>query len=97
MGYIILALSDHIESDTFAGRMVDVVLLIAIRISVFLVIIERISDVRQHYNGLFFYGECFFTILFTIEYICRLISVKRPVKYALSFYGIIDFIAIVPS
>ncbi|MBN1602854.1 MAG: ion transporter [Chitinispirillaceae bacterium] len=85
------------ESDTFAGKTFDIVLLIAILLSVVMVILESVAHIRSQYKELFLYGEWFFTLLFTVEYILRLACIRRPAKYAFSFYGLIDFIAIVPA
>jgi voltage-gated potassium channel len=85
------------ESDTFAGKTFDVVLLIAILLSVVMVILESVAHIRSQFRELFLYGEWFFTLLFSVEYILRLACIKRPVKYVFSFYGIIDFIAIIPT
>jgi len=85
------------ESDTFAGKAFDVVLLIAILFSISLVILESITEYRLEFKNFFFFTEWFFTLLFTLEYILRLISVRHPLRYAFSFFGVIDFIAILPT
>lgn len=85
------------EADTFEGKAFDVLLLISILASVLIVMLESIPELGSQYTQLFFISEWFFTILFTIEYLLRLYSVYRPRKYALSFYGIIDFLAILPA
>ena len=85
------------EADTFEGKTFDVILLICILISVLTVMLESVPEFGSRYANLFFYIEWGFTILFTIEYLLRLYSVYRPRQYALSFYGVIDFLAIVPT
>jgi voltage-gated potassium channel len=62
-----------------------------------MVILESVAHIRSQFRELFLYGEWFFTLLFSVEYILRLACIKRPVKYVFSFYGIIDFIAIIPT
>jgi voltage-gated potassium channel len=85
------------ESDTKAGKAFDLTLIWLILFSITVVILESVKSVREEYGDAIFYLEWFFTILFSLEYILRLISVKRPLLYALSFYGLIDLIAILPT
>lgn len=85
------------EADTPAGKWFDIVLLWAIIISVLVVFLESISELRNQFGALFYYLEWFFTILFTLEYILRIISVKKASGYIFSFYGIIDVLAIIPT
>ena len=85
------------EAHTTAGKWFDVLLIVSILASVGVVMADSIGPVRiSHGRGLMA-AEWFFTILFSIEYIFRLISVRGPLKYATSFYGVVDFIAIVPT
>lgn len=84
------------EADTPAGKLFDVVLLIAIVLSVILVMLETVPYYQVKWGELFYYLEFFFTILFTIEYILRLYAVYSPKKYATSFFGIIDLLSILP-
>ncbi len=85
------------EADTRAGRLFDIVLLIAIIISVIAVMLDSIESINKEWSGTLYSIEWGFTILFSIEYILRLCSVKKPFKYATSFYGIVDLIAIIPT
>lgn len=85
------------EADTRQGRLFDVVLLIAIVASVGVVMLDSIPSVHARLGTLFTGLEWMFTLLFTAEYIMRLSVVKRPLRYALSFYGVIDFISIIPT
>ncbi len=85
------------ESDTKAGRRFDVILLIAILASLLVIMLESVPTLQKHYRQWFVILEWAFTILFSIEYIIRLIIVKRPISYALSFYGIIDFVSVLPA
>jgi voltage-gated potassium channel len=83
--------------DTPAGRLFDVVLIWSIMLSVSVVMLDSLKDVRDEYGGYLFAIEWFFTGLFTIEYILRLFSSPRPLKYMVSFFGIIDLLAILPT
>lgn len=85
------------EAETIEGKTFDVILLVCILISVLTVMLESVPEYGSRFANTFFYIEWGFTILFTIEYLLRLYSVYRPRQYALSFYGIIDFLAIIPT
>lgn len=85
------------EADTVPGKTFDVVLLWTILLSVFIVMLESISEVKSLYGTIFIKLEWAFTILFTAEYLFRIISVAKPRKYIFSFYGVVDFLAIVPT
>jgi voltage-gated potassium channel len=85
------------ESDTRAGRLFDILLLLAIVLSVIVVLLESVHSVHD-YSPIFFVSvEWFFTILFSLEYILRLVCIKKPIKYVLSFFGIIDLLSILPT
>jgi len=85
------------ESGTRAGRAFDVALLIAIGLSVTVVMLESVQSIREACPILIQTLEWTFTILFTFEYIARLLCVRRPLDYVRSFYGIIDLFAFLPS
>jgi voltage-gated potassium channel len=85
------------EADTVAGKVFDVVLICAIVLSVIVVIIDSVNFYQQKFGGFLYAAEWFFTILFSVEYILRLISVRRPWRYALSFFGLIDILSILPT
>ena len=85
------------ESQTTAGRRFDVILLILILASVIGVMIDSIPYYHKAYGEVLLVAEWIFTALFTIEYILRLLSVYKPVKYATSFFGIVDLLAILPT
>lgn len=85
------------EADTKLGKLFDVTLLILIIISIILVMLESIDDLNQIYGDWFNVAEWVITIYFTIEYILRLVCVYKPSKYALSFFGVIDLLSILPS
>ena len=85
------------ESGTRGGKIFDVYLLIAIGLSVTVVMLESVQSIRSAYPVLIDSLEWFFTILFSLEYIARLLCVRQPLRYAWSFYGIIDLFAFLPS
>jgi voltage-gated potassium channel len=85
------------EAETPAGKAFDVALLVAILVSVAAVLLESINWIRLHYGAALRATEWIFTILFTVEYVIRLLCVRRPVRYALSFFGVIDLLAIIPT
>jgi voltage-gated potassium channel len=85
------------EADTPEGKAFDMLLIASILISVGAVMMDSITAVRAQF-GAWLYGiEWFFTLLFTVEYVLRVACVGRPFKYAVSFYGIVDLLAIVPT
>lgn len=85
------------EADTPAGKFFDVALLIFIIGSVFAALLESVPSIIAKYTNVFYYFEWIFTIFFTIEYGLRLYSTFKPWKYATSFYGVIDLLAILPT
>ena len=85
------------EADTKAGRLFDIALLVIILISVIFVMLESVPGIRQDYHQFFVLSEWIITGVFTLEYILRIIIVKKPWRYIFSFYGIIDFLAVIPS
>jgi len=87
------------EADTPAGKLFDVILLVAILLSVLVVMCESVEELRETENGRLLWGslEWFFTLLFTVEYVFRIICAHRPLRYIFSFYGVVDLLAIVPT
>ncbi len=85
------------EADTPGGRAFDIALLIAIVLSVLVVCLESVPEIREAHGDLLVQIEWTFTILFTIEYLLRLFCVGRPLKYATSFFGVIDLLSILPT
>ncbi|MEO7166725.1 MAG: ion transporter [Spartobacteria bacterium] len=85
------------ESDTPAGKAFDLVLLAAICLSVLVVVLESVKSIRIEHATLLRDLEWLFTGLFTVEYIARLLCVRRRREYAWSFYGVVDLLAILPS
>lgn len=78
------------------GKLFDVVLLILILVSVILVMLESVTSIDTHYHDFLYFGEWVITIFFTIEYILRIITVKKASNYIFSFYGIIDLLSTIP-
>ncbi len=85
------------EADTKEGRVFDVSLLIVILISVVLVLLESMPMLQKRFGTELKYAEWGITIIFTIEYILRIIIIQKPFKYIFSFYGIIDFLSVIPT
>ena len=85
------------EADTPAGRAFDLALLVAIVASVVAVALESVASIRQSYGRSLNAVEWTLTITFTLEYVLRLLSVDRPWRYARSFFGMVDLLAILPT
>lgn len=85
------------EADTPAGRAFDIALLWAIIFSIIAVMLESVTGIRERFGVELRAIEWGFTVLFTVEYVLRLIAVRRPLAYALSFFGSIDLLAILPT
>lgn len=84
------------EADTPLGKTFDVILLIVIFMSVIFVMIESVNGLHSWVYEWLHIAEWVVTILFSIEYIARIICIKKPRKYIFSFYGIIDFLSTIP-
>jgi voltage-gated potassium channel len=84
-------------TDTAAGRAFDLAVLSSIVLSVVAVMLESVDSVRARYGASLRAAEWLFTILFTSEYILRVVSAVRPGRYVGSFFGIIDLLAVLPS
>lgn len=84
------------EADTPLGRFFDIALVVLIVLSVVLVMLESVKGIDIEYHQPLLVLEWIVTIFFTIEYIARIISLKKPLKYVFSFYGIIDFVSTIP-
>lgn len=82
------------EADTRAGRIFDFTLIAFILISVAVVMLDSVKSVRSEYGELLTGLEWFFTLAFTIEYLARLACVRYPLRYARSFFGIVDLLAV---
>ncbi|WP_454764903.1 ion transporter [Cupriavidus campinensis] len=85
------------EADTRQGRLFDITLLAAIVASVAVVMLDSVPAINARAARMFTALEWMFTLLFTAEYVMRLLVVRRPLRYALSFFGVIDFISIIPT
>ena len=85
------------EAETTAGKAFDVGLIWAILLSVIAVLLESVKSVRAAYGDILIVVEWVFTILFSIEYVLRLLSVRKPLRYALSFFGLVDLLAVAPT
>ncbi|MEO6076538.1 MAG: ion transporter [Dokdonella sp.] len=83
--------------DTPSERNFDLVLIVTIMASVVVVLIDSVTSVRATWHEALFIAEWVFTILFTIEYGLRLITIRQPLRYATSFFGVIDLLAILPT
>jgi len=84
-------------TDTKMGKLFDVVLIITIILSIITVLLDSVVEYNQQYGHIFSIAEWTFTIMFTVEYILRIYSIRRPFSYIFSFFGVIDFLAIIPS
>jgi voltage-gated potassium channel len=85
------------EADTRAGRAFDIGLIAAILASVLVVILDSVQSITARYGGAFDVLEWFFTLLFTVEYLLRLWCVRHPLRYATSFFGIVDLLSVLPT
>lgn len=79
------------------GKSFDVAVLFTIVISIILVMLESISSYSARYYWEFYIAEWIITIIFSIEYILRIIAINKPKRYIFSFYGIVDFLSTIPS
>ncbi|MEE3085412.1 MAG: ion transporter, partial [Bacteroidota bacterium] len=85
------------EADTLAGKVFDLVLLIFILSSVVMVALESVAEIGHKYQHQLDIAEWFITIIFSVEYLLRIFSIKKPSNYIFSVYGIIDFVSIIPK
>jgi voltage-gated potassium channel len=83
--------------DTRAGRAFDIVLLVLILLSVTVVLLESVPALRREHVRTLRVAEWVFTVLFTVEYVLRLICTKHSLGYGFSFLGIIDLLAVIPA
>ena len=84
-------------TDTKAGKLFDVVLIISIVLSIITVMLDSVIEYNQQYGHILKIAEWTFTIMFTVEYLLRIIAIRRPSSYIFSFFGIIDLLAILPT
>ncbi|ALO16865.1 MlotiK1 channel [Salinivirga cyanobacteriivorans] len=85
------------HTDTPAGKLFDVTLLIIILVSVLVVMLDSVKEIRDDYIDLLYAAEWTITIIFTLEYILRILVHPHPQRYIFSFYGIIDLLAALPT
>ena len=85
------------EADTPSGKLFDIILLFSISASVLAVSLESVDSINHVYGDELYVIEWLFTILFSIEYLLRLYSVMKPIKYATSFFGVVDLVSILPG
>ncbi len=85
------------EADTREGKAFDLVLLACILLSVLAVMLESVAAIRSAYGPWLRAAEWAFTVLFTVEYVFRLLAVGKPASYAASFFGVVDLLAIAPT
>ncbi len=83
--------------ETPAGKAFDLALIVSITLSVLAVMLDSVGPIRQAYGPALYRLEWFFTILFTVEYILRLACAPRPLRYARSFFGLVDLASILPT
>lgn len=85
------------EADAPLGKSFDILLIVAIIASVIVVMLESVSSIDLRFGKLLDIMEWIFTILFTFEYLARIISLKKPYYYIKSFYGVIDLLSVLPT
>jgi voltage-gated potassium channel len=85
------------EADTRAGRLFDVTLIVTILLSIAVVVADSVPALHQRWQRQFTWAEWGFTALFTLEYIARLACTRRPLRYATSFFGVVDLLALLPT
>lgn len=85
------------EADTSGGKAFDLMLIVCITLSIIVVMLDSIQAFHEQYGSLLYVVEWLFTLLFTVEYALRLLCVGRPLRYVFSFYGIVDFLSIIPT
>ena len=85
------------EADTRAGKTFDLMLLAAILVSTIIIMMESVQSIAAEHRQGFAIAEWFFTVLFTTEYLLRIVAARRKLNYMLSFLGIIDLLSILPT
>ncbi len=85
------------EAETPSGKFYDLALMVTIIMSVLVVMLESVDHVAEQYQEIFTPLEWVFTILFSLDYLCRLWVIKKPLKYALSFFGMVDLLSCLPT
>ena len=85
------------EAETPAGKLFDLLLIISIFLSIFVVMLDSMKDINEIYGEYLYILEWTFTIIFTMEYALRIFCIGKPVRYIFSFFGIVDLLAILPT
>lgn len=85
------------EAETFEGKLFDILLIIAVIVSIACVSMESVVSIKHKFGKELVRAEWFFTILFTIEYFLRIFIVPKTKSYAFTFFGIVDLLAILPT
>jgi len=85
------------EADTPAGRRFDILLVGAILLSILIVVLDSVPELEHAWGRVMNALEWGFTLLFTLEYIARLLCVRRPWRYATGFFGVIDLLSVLPT
>lgn len=85
------------EAQTPTGRLFDIGLLVTIFASVVVVMLDSVHSIAAEYHQILYLAEWYFTLAFTVEYLLRLYSVQKPWRYAISFFGLVDLLAILPT
>ncbi len=96
-GWRLTAYTVIFEADTPAGRRFDLALLVFILLSVAVVFADSVTRLHEQYGAAFRTLEWVFTLLFTAEYVVRLLCVRHPLRYAMSFFGLVDLLSIMPT
>ena len=85
------------EADTPAGRRFDIALVLAIMLSILVVVLDSVPGLHKDYGDTLNIVEWAFTVLFSLEYLARVVCVQRPWRYMSGFYGVIDLLAVLPT
>ena len=84
-------------TDTAAGQRFDIALIYFILFSVLAVVLSSIGSLQAQYGAWLFKIEWAFTLLFSMEYLLRIYSSPKPLRYIFSFYGLVDLLSIIPT
>jgi voltage-gated potassium channel len=96
-GWRLAAFRVIFEHDTRGGWLFDVALIAAILASVLVTMLDSVASLHARHGQLFYALEWLFTVVFTVEYVARLLVVTQPLRYARSFFGIVDLLAVLPT